>query len=150
LLNTIRPDFAVFGQKDAQQVAVVKRLTRDLGFETEIVSVPTVREPSGLALSSRNSLLTEDERERAAVIYKALSAAKEAASAGQRNASKLAEMVTKTVSAEPLANIDYIAVVDADALEPIEKIGDREAMIAIAVRFGEIRLIDNVKIGKRQ
>lgn len=150
LLNTIRPDFAVFGQKDAQQIAVVKRLTRDLGFETEIISVPTVREPSGLALSSRNSLLTENERDGASVIYRALSEAKEAASAGQRNASKLAEMVRTVIETEPLANIDYIAVVDADTLEPIEKIGDREAMIAIAVRFGEIRLIDNVKIGKRQ
>ena len=144
LLNTVKPDFVFFGQKDAQQLAVIRRLVRDLGYETEIVTVPTVREPSGLAMSSRNELLSPEQREKAAVIYKALSKAAEAAAKGQRNASKLDQMVRNELESEPLASIDYVAVVDAETLEPIEKLGERPAMIAVAVRFGEIRLIDNV------
>lgn len=150
LFNTVRPDFAVFGQKDAQQLAVIRRLTRDLGFETEIVAVPTVREESGLAMSSRNELLAPEEREKAAVIYRALREAKLAFKDGQRNASKLTEIVYQVLSEEPLAQVDYVAAVDADSLEPVEKIGDNEAMIAVAVRFGKVRLIDNVLLNRRQ
>lgn len=150
LFNTVRPDFAVFGQKDAQQLAVIRRLTRDLGFETEIVAVPTVREESGLAMSSRNELLSEDERARAAVIFRALSEAEAAYRDGQRNASRLTEIVQRMLDDEPAAQTDYVAVVDAENLEPIEKIGDREAMIAVAVRFGRVRLIDNIVLGRRQ
>ncbi|MDM7923753.1 MAG: pantoate--beta-alanine ligase [Pyrinomonadaceae bacterium] len=150
LFNTVRPDIAVFGQKDAQQLAVIRKMTRDLGFETEIVGVPTVREESGLAMSSRNSLLSDEEREKASVIYQALRSAKLAFKEGQRNASKLAQIVQETLDAEPLAMTDYVAVVDADSLEPIEKIGDNEAMIAVAVRFGKVRLIDNVILNRRQ
>lgn len=150
LFNTVRPDIAVFGQKDAQQLAVIRKMTRDLGFETEIVGVPTVREESGLAMSSRNSLLSDEEREKASVIYQALRSAKLAFKEGQRNASKLAQIVQETLDAEPLAMTDYVAVVDSDSLEPIEKIGDNEAMIAVAVRFGKVRLIDNVILNRRQ
>ena len=150
LFNAIRPDLAFFGQKDAQQVAVIRRLTADLGFETEIVVVPTVREESGLALSSRNRVLSEDERERASVIYRALRAAKMAFKQGERDAAKLIGFVTKAVDTEPLATIDYVSVVDARTLEPVEKVGDSETLIAAAVRFGTVRLIDNVVLNRGQ
>ena len=150
LFNTIRPDIALFGQKDAQQLAIIKRMTRDLGFETEIVSVPTVREESGLALSSRNAYLTDDERQRASIIYQALREAKITFKNGERNASKISEIVRKKIESEPLAQIDYVASVDRDSLEPIEKIDDREVMIAVAIRFGKIRLIDNIVLNRRQ
>ena len=150
LFNTIRPDFAVFGQKDAQQVAIIKRLTRDLGFETEIVVVPTVREESGLALSSRNEYLTDDERQKASIVFQSLREAKLAYKNGERNALKLAEIVQTRIETEPMALIDYIAVVDADSLEPIEKIEGSPVLIAVAVRFGKVRLIDNVTLNRKQ
>ena len=150
LFNTIRPDFAYFGQKDAQQVSIIKRLTRDLGFEMEIVELPTIREESGLALSSRNALLSDDEREKAAVIFRALREAKSAYKGGERNALKLTEIVQKTIGEEPLAKIDYIAVVDRETLQPIEKVGDSEAMIAAAVYIGDVRLIDNTVLNRKQ
>ena len=150
LFNTIRPDLAFFGAKDAQQVAVIRRMTTDLGFETEIVVIPTVREESGLAMSSRNSNLSEDERVKAAIIFKALREAKLSFRSGTRNASRLIGIVQETIESEPLARIDYIAVVDAESLEPIEKIEDREVIISAAVYFGRIRLIDNVVLNQRQ
>lgn len=150
LFNTIRPDLAFFGQKDAQQVAVIRRLTLDLGFETEIVVVPTVREESGLAMSSRNSLLTEEERKAAAVIIDALREAKIAFKKGERNASELTEIVKRRLAAEPLARLDYVAVVGRDSLQPVEKVGDDETLIAAAAYFGDVRLIDNVILNRRQ
>ena len=150
LFNTIRPDFAFFGQKDAQQVAVIKCLTKDLGFDTEIVVSPTVREESGLAMSSRNSLLSEEERQRASIIYQALRAAKIAAREGERNAAKLIGIVHQKISEESLAQIDYVALVDNETLETIDKIGDSEALLAVAARFGDVRLIDNVVLNRRQ
>lgn len=150
LFNTVRPDLAFFGQKDAQQVAVIKRLTADLGFETEIVVVPTVREESGLAMSSRNANLTAEDREKAAVIFKGLKEAKLAFRNGTRNASDLIEIVRKTIDSVPLARIDYIAAVNAATLEPIEKIGDNEAILSAAVFFGKVRLIDNVTLNRKQ
>ena len=146
LFNTIRPDFAFFGQKDAQQVAVIKRLTQDLGFDTEIVVVKTVREESGLAMSSRNAHLSSDERQRASIIFQALRKAKLAAKEGERNAQKLAEIVREKIETESLAQIDYVAVVDNETLEPVEKIGVDAVLIAVAVRFGTTRLIDNTVI----
>lgn len=148
LFNTLRPDNAFFGQKDAQQIAVVKQLTRDLGFETEIVVVPTVREESGLALSSRNSLLSDEDRQKASIIYRALREAKASFKRGERNASTLTELVKQVLAEEPMANVDYIATVDADTLQPIEKIGDKETLIAAAVHFGDVRLIDNVVLNR--
>ena len=141
---------AFFGAKDAQQVAVVKRLTRDLGFETEIVVVPTIREPSGLAMSSRNEYLSPDERDRAAVIYRGLREARDAYEKGERKASKLAQIVEDRLATEPLARIDYVAVVNNEDLEPIENIGDNDAVIAVAARFGKVRLIDNVLLTSKQ
>jgi pantoate--beta-alanine ligase len=150
LFNTIRPDFAFFGQKDAQQVAVIKRLTTDLGFDTEIVVIPIVREESGLAMSSRNARLNSDERQKASIIYKALREAKFAVKNGERNTVNLHEIVRKTIETEPLAQIDYIAVVDNETLEPVEKIGESAVLIAVAVRFGNIRLIDNTVLNGKQ
>jgi pantoate--beta-alanine ligase len=150
LFNTIRPDFAYFGQKDAQQLAIIKRLARDLGFEMEIVEMPTVREESGLALSSRNALLSDEERDKAAVIFRALKEAKTAYKNGERNALKLTEIVQKVIGEEPPAKIDYIAVVDRETLQPVEKVGDRETMIAVAVFIDSVRLIDNVVLNRKQ
>jgi pantoate--beta-alanine ligase len=150
LFNTIRPDYAFFGQKDAQQIAVIRRLTQDLGFETEIVVAPTVREESGLAMSSRNACLSAEERRAAAVIYQGLRKAKIAAKEGERNAAKLAAIARRTIETEPLAQIDYVAVVDNETLAPIEKIGEDAVLIAVAVRFGKTRLIDNTVINRKQ
>lgn len=150
LFNTIRPDFAFFGQKDGQQVAVIKRLTLDLGFETEIVVLPIVREESGLALSSRNAYLSSEDREKAAVIFRGLKEAKIAYKKGTRNTADLAQIVQKEIETESSANIDYIAVVERDSLRPIDKVGENEAIIAAAVRFGNVRLIDNIVLNRRQ
>jgi pantoate--beta-alanine ligase len=150
LFNTIRPDFAFFGQKDAQQVSIIRRLAQDLGFDAEIVVLPTVREESGLAMSSRNALLSEDERKKASIIYKGLREAKLAAKNGERNAALLAEIVREAIEKEPLAQIDYVAVVDNETLEPIEKIGEKPVLIAVAARFGKVRLIDNTILNRKQ
>ncbi|MEO8572341.1 MAG: pantoate--beta-alanine ligase [Pyrinomonadaceae bacterium] len=150
LFNAVRPDLAFFGQKDAQQVAVIKRMTADLGFETEIVVVPTVREESGLALSSRNRILSHEEREKAAVIFSALRAAKIAFKKGERNAANLIEIVQEQIAGEPLAAVDYVSVVDSRTLEPVEKVSDTETLIAAAVRFGAVRLIDNIVLNRGQ
>jgi pantoate--beta-alanine ligase len=149
LFNTIRPDFAFFGQKDAQQVAVIKRLTKDLGFDTEIVVGRTVREESGLAMSSRNARLSADERQRASIVFQALRKAKLAAKEGERNAARLAEIVREKIETEPLAKIDYVAVVDNETLEPVERIGEDAVLIAVAVRFGNTRLIDNTILNRK-
>jgi pantoate--beta-alanine ligase len=150
LFNTVRPDFAFFGQKDAQQVAVIKQLTRDLGFEMEIVVVPTVREESGLAMSSRNERLSPEEREKAAIVIEALREAKSAFKKGERNAATLTEIVQKRLATEPLARLDYVVIVGRDSLQSIEKIGDDEALIMTAVYFGDVRLIDNVILNDEQ
>lgn len=150
LFNTIRPDFAIFGQKDAQQAAVIKRLVTDLGFETEIVLMPIIREESGLAMSSRNERMSKEDRAKAAVIFESLKQAKLAFKKGERDAAELAEIVRRGMASEPSALIDYIAVVDMDSFEPIEKVGDDQVLIAIAASFGKVRLIDNVILNRRQ
>ncbi len=149
LFNTIRPDFAFFGQKDAQQCAVIKRLTKDLGFDTEIVVVPTIREENGLAMSSRNTRLSPEEHQKASIIYQGLREAKVAVRNGERNALNLEQIVRHKIESEPLALIDYVAVVDNNTLEPIDKIGDTEILIAVAVKFGEVRLIDNTILNRK-
>ncbi|HEX8747919.1 MAG TPA: pantoate--beta-alanine ligase [Pyrinomonadaceae bacterium] len=148
LFNVVRPDFAFFGQKDAQQTLIVRRLTRDLAFDTEIVILPTVREESGLALSSRNAYLDEDERRAATVLYRALRTAKEAYKNGERNASRIADSVRSTVETEARARLDYVSVADADTLEKLEKLDDRPVLIALAVHVGKTRLIDNVVLNR--
>jgi pantoate--beta-alanine ligase len=148
LLNTVRPDFAFFGQKDAQQSVIIKRMVRDLAFDTEIVVLPTVREDSGLAISSRNLYLTDQERESAAVIHRALAKAKESFKKGERHAAKLAEIVRTTIETEPHARLDYVSIVDAETLETLEKIDERPVLIAIAAYIGKTRLIDNMVVNK--
>ncbi len=150
LFNTIRPDFAFFGQKDAQQTVVIKKLTRDLGFETEIVIVPIVREEHGLAMSSRNARLTAEEREKASIIYQSLREAKIAFRNGERNGSNLAQIVRNKIETEPLADIDYVATVDAETFEPLGKIDEQTAFIIVTARFGAVRLLDNTILNRKQ
>ncbi len=146
LLNIIRPDFAFFGQKDAQQALIIKRLVRDLAFDTEILVLSTVREDSGLAISSRNAYLTEQEREAAQVIRRALVKGREAHKGGERSAGKLADIVRSTIEAEPRARIDYVSVSDAETLEKLDKLDERAILIAVAARIGKTRLIDNIVV----
>jgi pantoate--beta-alanine ligase len=149
LLNIIRPDFAFFGQKDAQQTLVVRRLARDLALDTEIVILPTVREASGLALSSRNAYMNDEERHSAAIIYRGLTRAESAYAEGERNGAKLAGIVRATIETEPRARVDYVSVSDADTLEKLDKLNDRTVLIAVAVRFGKTRLIDNLVLNRK-
>ncbi|HEX8457302.1 MAG TPA: pantoate--beta-alanine ligase [Pyrinomonadaceae bacterium] len=148
LFNIVRADFAYFGQKDAQQTLVVKRLVRDLAFDTEIVILPTVREESGLALSSRNAYLDPEDKRAAAVIYRALSHAEAAYSEGERNGKKLADIIRADIEAEPRASIEYVSVNDADTLERLDRLDDRPVLIAVAARLGNTRLIDNIILNK--
>ncbi|HEX8852858.1 MAG TPA: pantoate--beta-alanine ligase [Pyrinomonadaceae bacterium] len=145
LFNTVRPDFAFFGQKDAQQTIVVKRLVRDLAFDTEIVVLPTVREDSGLALSSRNTYLDPQERRAATVLYRALSQAREVYMEGERSARRLAEVARDIIESEPRARLEYVSVSDAETMEKLDKISDeRPVLIALAAHVGRTRLIDNI------
>lgn len=148
LFNTIRPDFAFFGQKDAQQAVIIKRMVRDLAFDTEIVVLPTVREDSGLAISSRNLYLSEEEQKSAAVIHRGLMQAKEAFKKGERHSAKLEEIVRATIESEPRARVDYVSVVDADTLEKLDKLDERPILIAVAAYVGKTRLIDNTILNK--
>jgi pantoate--beta-alanine ligase len=147
LFNAVRPDFAFFGQKDAQQTLVVRRLVRDLAFDIEVVVLPTVREQSGLALSSRNAYLTDEQHRAASVLYRALAQAKEVYMEGERNSKRVAEVVRARVESEPLARLEYVGVVDADSMEKFDRIPeDRPVLIALAAHVGRTRLIDNIVI----
>jgi pantoate--beta-alanine ligase len=148
LLNTIRPDFAFFGQKDAQQALIIRRLVKDLAFDTEIVILPTVREDSGLAISSRNLYLTPDEQTAAAVIHQALKRAKTAFKEGERSAGRLEILVRSTIELEPRARVDYVTVVDAETLEHVDRLDERPTLIAVAAYIGKTRLIDNTILNK--
>ncbi len=148
LLNTVRPDFAFFGQKDAQQAVIIKRMIRDLAFDTEIVVSPTVREGSGLAISSRNLYLDAEEQQSAAVIHRALKQAKEIYKKGERHAAKLAETVRATIETEPRVRVDYVSVVDAETLEKLDKLDERPILVAVAAYVGKTRLIDNTMLNK--
>src|SRR6267154_1249988 len=144
LLNTIRPDFAFFGQKDAQQALIIKRLVRDLAFDTEIVVLPTVREDSGLAMSSRNAYLKAEEREAAKVIHLSLMRARADYQAGERSADKLVEAMRATIETEPRARLDYVSVAHAETLEKLDKLDDLPILIVVGVYIGKTRLIDNI------
>ncbi len=145
LFCIVGPHIAVFGQKDAQQAIVIKRLVKDLNFDIRIIVAPTIREPDGLAMSSRNLYLSEKEREDATVLYRALQMAKSMVEAGERSSSSIIATMEKMISEKPTAEIDYIAVVDTQQLEPLEKLSG-EVLIALAVRFGQARLIDNIML----
>ena len=148
LLNTIRPDFAFFGQKDAQQALVIRRLVKDLAFDTEIVILPIVREDSGLAISSRNLYLTPDEQKSATILHKALVQAKQAFKDGERNASRITDLIRQTVESEPRARLDYVSITDAETLEKLDRVDDRPTLIALAAYVGKTRLIDNMILNK--
>lgn len=142
LFNIVTPDRAYFGQKDAQQLAVIKRMVRDLNFDITIVGCPIVREADGLALSSRNTYLNEEERKAALILNKSLTLGKEMIEAGEKNAAKVREAIIKHMETEPLEKVDYVEIVDAENLEPVETI-DAPVLVATAVYIGKTRLIDN-------
>jgi len=146
LFNLIQPARAYFGEKDAQQLVVIKKMVADLHMELEIVTVPTVREDDGLAMSSRNVYLDLEERESAVVLYKALQIAKKLHEMGETSADVLRMEMTELIQNEPRATIDYISIADAVTLEELETI-DRPALASLAVRIGKTRLIDNITLG---
>jgi pantoate--beta-alanine ligase len=148
LLNVVKPDFTFFGQKDAQQSVLIKRMVRDLAFNTEIVVVPIVREESGLAMSSRNQYLDGEQRRAAAVLHRSLTQACEAYEEGERSATRLTELVRSAIEKEPLARVDYVSVNDAETLDRLDKIEARPALVSLAVFIGKTRLIDNAVLGK--
>jgi len=148
LLLAAKPRYAVFGEKDYQQLAIVRRMVRDLGFDVEIVGAPTVREPDGVALSSRNARLTTEARQQATVLVRALDEAERAIEAGERGAARLTERVLHELAKSPLARIDYAELRDPDSLAPAPLVLDAPVLLALAVFFpaaekGSVRLIDN-------
>jgi pantoate--beta-alanine ligase len=142
LFNSVQPTKAYFGQKDAQQAAVIRQMTHDLNFPIEIVVCPIVREPDGLALSSRNVYLNPEERKAATVLYRALSAAKSAYEKGEREAGKLRKTMQDVLASEPLARMQYVSCADYDTLQELEKV-DGKTLLSMAVFLGKTRLIDN-------
>lgn len=146
LFNAVQPHKAYFGQKDAQQAAVIRRMTLDLNFPIEIVVCPTVREADGLAMSSRNVYLSPEQRQAATVLFRSLSAAKELYDAGERNAEKLRKKMMEVLAAEPLAEVQYVSCADYDTLEELSEITGK-ALLSMAVFIGKTRLIDNFVLG---
>ena len=142
LFNILAPDASVFGEKDFQQLAVVRRMVRDLNFNTDIIAVPTIREEDGLACSSRNQYLNPEERKQAAVLYKALLAAK---NAGKESANDIVALAQRVINEAHLARIDYVEVADAETLKPVEIAGPNSVLL-FAVSFGNTRLIDNIRL----
>jgi pantoate--beta-alanine ligase len=145
LLNSFTPDRAYFGQKDAQQAAVLKRMVRDLNFPVDVIVCPTVREPDGLALSSRNVYLNAEERQAAIVLYRALSAAKNEYDRGERNADVLRAIMRSVLGSEPLASEQYVSAADPETLCELQEI-DKGVLFSLAIRIGKTRLIDNMLI----
>jgi pantoate--beta-alanine ligase len=145
LFNIVQPDIAVFGQKDAQQAVVLKKMVDDLNYGVKMIIAGTVRERDGLALSSRNVYLSKEERKQAKVLYQALRLAKKMIKNGERSPSKIVSKMNKLIDKQPLAEIDYIAITDAHSLELLNKLKG-EILISLAVRFGKTRLIDNIKM----
>jgi pantoate--beta-alanine ligase len=148
LFNIVQPTRAYFGQKDAQQCVVIRKLVHDLNMPVEVIVEPTVREADGLALSSRNSYLTPEQRAAAPVIFRALSEAKRSFEAGERDAEALRAVTRRTIAADPQMQIDYVSAADPDTLRELEMLGER-ALISVAVRLGGTRLIDNLVLGDR-
>ena len=142
LFNIVAPDRAYFGEKDAQQLAVVKRMVRDLNIDVEIVGCPIVREEDGLAKSSRNTYLSEEERAAATILNKSLMLGKEEIQNGQRNSASIIKIIEDSIKSEKLARIDYVEIVDSSSLEKVEEI-NKSVLVAIAVFIGKTRLIDN-------
>ncbi len=147
LFNIVQPTKAYFGQKDAQQTVVVRKMARDLDMPLDVVVAPTMREPDGLAMSSRNVYLSAEQRRAATVLYRALLAAGERYAAGERDAEALRQAMHAVLNAEPLADPEYISVADALTLRELDHVGAAGALCSLAVRFGTTRLIDNMMLG---
>jgi pantoate--beta-alanine ligase len=143
LFNIVQPTRAYFGQKDAQQAAVIKKMVADLNMDVEIVTLPTVREPDGLAMSSRNTHLDPEQRQAALVLYQALCLAQELWAQGEKNAQSIRQQMTDLIQKEPLANIDYVSVANAETLDELERVSP-PALVSLAVKIGNTRLIDNI------
>jgi pantoate--beta-alanine ligase len=148
LFDLVKPDRAYFGQKDAQQLIVIKRMVADLALNLEVVAVPTVREPDGLAMSSRNTYLNPEERKQATVLYQALTLARRLCDEGEGDGRAIRRKMADLIKKEPLAQIDYISIADAVTLEELDVVKP-PALVSMAVRIGETRLIDNVVVGQR-
>jgi pantoate--beta-alanine ligase len=146
LFNGVQPHKAYFGQKDAQQAAVIRRMVRDLNFPVEIVVCPIVREPDGLAMSSRNIYLDPEQRKAATVLYRSLSAAKEAYERGELDAEKIRGKMEEILEGEPLAEVQYVSCADYDTLEELETVKGK-SLLSMAVFIGKTRLIDNFVLG---
>ncbi|MFO8143438.1 MAG: pantoate--beta-alanine ligase [Dehalococcoidales bacterium] len=146
LFNIVKPTRAYFGQKDAQQAVVIRKMVADLNMDVEIVTSPTVREEDGLAMSSRNAYLNQEERRTATVLYRALCLAEQHWQSGEEKAGRVRQKMTELIEAEPLASIDYVSIADTDTLEEMEAIRP-PALVSLAVRIGKTRLIDNIVIG---
>jgi pantoate--beta-alanine ligase len=147
LFNIVQPQLAYFGQKDAQQTIVVRKMAQELDMPVAIRVGPTVREPDGLAMSSRNSYLSPEQRQAARVLYRALTAAQQRYSAGERSAEALRHTVRQVLAAEPLAQAEYISIADLRTLREIDVVGAQGALLSLAVRIGAVRLIDNLLLG---
>jgi pantoate--beta-alanine ligase len=145
LFNILSPDAAVFGEKDFQQLAIIRRMVRDLNFDVEIIGVPTVREGDGLACSSRNKYLNADEREQAAVLRRALQEARRLGAEGESSAETIARAARNIIASAPLARIDYLEIVNTETLEPMAEVGPN-SLIVVAAFFGQTRLIDNSRL----
>jgi pantoate--beta-alanine ligase len=143
LFNIVAPTRAYFGQKDAQQCVVIKKMVADLNMNLEIVIVPTVREPDGLAMSSRNTYLKPDERKAAVVLYQSLNLAQQMWSQGEKDAEKIRRAMTQHIKRQPLANIDYVSIADAETLEELKEIKP-PALVSLVVKIGRPRLLDNI------
>jgi pantoate--beta-alanine ligase len=143
LFNIVEPTRAYFGQKDAQQALVIKKMVTDLNMNLEVIVAPTVRESDGLAMSSRNVYLNPQERQAATILFKALTLAQNLREKGEMNAETVRQQITSLISREPLAKIEYVSIADTDTLEELSKI-DRSALASLAVRIGKTRLIDNI------
>ena len=145
LFNVIRPQFAFFGRKDAQQAVIIKRMVEDLCLDTEVVVCPIVRDEDGLALSSRNAYLSPEERQAATVLHRALEKAQVLYGGGERDAETIIRAIEEVVATEPLVRVDYISIVNTKDLEPVQTLSDDQAiLIALAAFVGKTRLIDNV------
>jgi pantoate--beta-alanine ligase len=145
LFHILAPNAAVFGEKDFQQLAIIRRMVRDLNFPIEIISAPTVREADGLACSSRNEYLNVDERRQAPVLRGALLEAQRLAAQGERAAPAILNAARKVIATAPLARVDYLELVNAETLQPVENV-QPNSLIAVAVFFGQTRLIDNIRL----
>jgi pantoate--beta-alanine ligase len=143
LFEIVRPDRAYFGQKDAAQVALLRKMVRDLDMDVEIVVCPIVREPDGLAMSSRNAYLNREQRKQALILSRSLQQVKAAVDAGEQDAGKLAEIGKQAIASEPAAKLDYFAIVDADTLDPLDE-ASKGTLVTVAAWVGTTRLIDNL------